>query len=52
MNSNSPVQVNKNGALNNLKFISISSGYFHTCAIANDQNVYCWGRNEYIKFFI
>src|SRR5690606_26736094 len=25
----------------------ISAGYGHTCAIADDQSLWCWGRNDY-----
>jgi len=31
---------------NNLSAISISTGYFHSCAILSDNSMQCWGRNE------
>jgi len=31
---------------NNLTVISISTGYFHTCAIMSDDSIYCWGFND------
>lgn len=30
----------------NRKFSSITSGYRHNCAIADNDNTYCWGRNS------
>ncbi len=38
-----PVLVNTGGALFGLTIKSISAGYDHTCAIALDDNAYCWG---------
>ncbi len=37
-----PVQV-----ASTLKFTSVSAGSYHNCAIATDQSLYCWGRNDY-----
>lgn len=31
---------------NNLSAISISTGYFHSCAILSDNSMYCWGFND------
>jgi alpha-tubulin suppressor-like RCC1 family protein len=45
-NSIVPVAVIKNDILKFLSIISISTGGFHTCVIANDSNSYCWGLNE------
>ena len=28
------------------QWISITSGQYHTCAIAMDQTLWCWGRND------
>lgn len=39
-----PVLVTLPGGLTAL---SISAGGWHTCAVASDQNAYCWGFNEY-----
>lgn len=46
-NSSSPVPVNTGvgSALNGKTIKSLSSGYYHTCAIANDDKAYCWGNN-------
>ncbi len=30
-----------------LHFVALSSGSLHTCGIADDQSVYCWGVNLY-----
>lgn len=40
-----PVAVNRSGLLNGLKIKAISTGYNFTCAIASDDNAYCWGWN-------
>lgn len=42
-----PTSVNTSGVLNGLTIKSIASGYGHTCAIASDNKVYCWGLNTY-----
>ncbi len=39
------VAVDMTGVLSGKTIISIASGSFHTCAIASDNKVYCWGRN-------
>ena len=53
-NAWTPVQVLKGGSvdgdndgtyLSNIK--SITSGDYHTCAVSNNNNVYCWGYNVY-----
>jgi alpha-tubulin suppressor-like RCC1 family protein len=41
----SPVAVNNSGVLFGKSIIKISCGSYHTCAIANDSNSYCWGSN-------
>lgn len=41
-----PVAVDKSGALNGLTIKAISAGLYHTCAIASDNNAYCWGYNN------
>lgn len=44
--SNSPKAVDVSGVLFGKTIKSISSGYRHTCAIASDDKVYCWGYNS------
>jgi len=39
-----PVKVDVNGVLNGMTIKSISSGDYHTCAIASNSQAYCWGR--------
>jgi len=34
--------------LTNIK--SIRTGFYHTCALSNAGNIYCWGRNDYGEF--
>ena len=41
--SNVPVAVSTGGALSGKTIVSISAGIEHTCAIASDNNAYCWG---------
>lgn len=41
--SDVPVAVSKAGVLNGLTIKSVTSGYYHTCVIASDDKVYCWG---------
>lgn len=38
-----PKAVNKTGSLSGKTIKSISGAYYHTCAIASDDFVYCWG---------
>jgi len=40
-----PVAVNTSGALAGKTIKQISAGSRHTCAIASDDQAYCWGRN-------
>ncbi len=40
-NRSTPTRVTASG----LRFISLSAGWNHTCAIAYDGNAYCWGAN-------
>lgn len=44
-NKNSPVAVNSSGSLNGLAIKNIGTGSAHSCAIASDDKVYCWGHN-------
>lgn len=41
-----PTPVYKDGSLNGLTIKSISTSNGHTCAIASDDNAYCWGKND------
>ena len=43
LDSFSPVLVSKPAALASKKFLELSSGDGHTCAVADDSQVYCWG---------
>ncbi len=43
---NSPVAVTTSGLLNGKTIMSISTNRGHTCAIASDNNGYCWGLNS------
>jgi alpha-tubulin suppressor-like RCC1 family protein len=46
--SNFPVAVFASQApFNTLNALSITAGYYHTCAIASDNYAYCWGYNNY-----
>lgn len=45
--SSVPVAVDTTGVLKGKTIKSISTGYYHTCAIASDSKVYCWGYNLY-----
>jgi alpha-tubulin suppressor-like RCC1 family protein len=40
------VAVSTLGVLLNLKINQINLGGYHTCALANDSNSYCWGYNK------
>jgi alpha-tubulin suppressor-like RCC1 family protein len=42
-----PVAVNNSDVLLGKSILQINSGGYHTCIIANDSNLYCWGRNEF-----
>lgn len=42
-----PVPVDTSGALAGKTIKKIASGNEHTCALASDSAVYCWGRNHY-----
>jgi alpha-tubulin suppressor-like RCC1 family protein len=42
-NQVSPVAVDTSGVLSGKTIVSISTGYSHTCAIASDNQAYCWG---------
>lgn len=44
--SNAPVAVNTSGLLSGKTIKSISGGFYYTCAIASDDNAYCWGNNN------
>ena len=46
-NSSIPVAVNTDDALAGKTISRIAVGVFHTCAIASDGQVYCWGLNNY-----
>lgn len=41
-----PVAVSTSGVLQNKTIASISDGYYHTCAVSSDGNLYCWGLND------
>jgi hypothetical protein len=41
-----PVAVSTSGVLSGKTILSISAGHWHTCAIASDNQAYCWGRNN------
>lgn len=40
-----PVAVNTSGVLSGKTIIDITAGVSHTCAVANNRKVYCWGSN-------
>ena len=42
-NQSSPVAVDTSGVLSGKTILSIETGSSHTCAIASDNLVYCWG---------
>lgn len=46
-NSPTPVPVDMTGVLAGKTIKSIAAGYYHTCAIASDDQAYCWGYNNY-----
>jgi alpha-tubulin suppressor-like RCC1 family protein len=45
--SGNPVAVNTAGVLAGKTIKQIATGGSHTCVIASDDKVYCWGYNEY-----
>ncbi len=38
-----PFIISTSSIPNNVKFIQVSAGYTHTCAITNQGSAYCWG---------
>jgi alpha-tubulin suppressor-like RCC1 family protein len=44
-NTSVPVVVNNSGVLSGKTVKSIAVGSYHTCAIASDNQTYCWGWN-------
>ena len=40
-----PAAVTTSGSLNGLTVKSVTAGYSHTCIIASDYKLYCWGNN-------
>ena len=42
-----PVAVTKSGVLSGLSVIAMDTGSVHACAVASDNQVYCWGFNTY-----
>ncbi len=44
--SNAPVAVDTSGVLSGQYIIQITSGGSHTCALASDNQIYCWGKNS------
>ena len=48
LDSRVPSQVEADTAVEtDLRFTSLSAGFAHTCGIAQDDRLWCWGRNEY-----
>lgn len=45
INSNVPVAVSTSGVLSGKIIKSLSLGAYHSCAITNEDYVYCWGNN-------
>lgn len=48
--SNIPVQVLQGAVPGNVTFTSVSLGFYHACALGTDNEVYCWGRNNFGQF--
>ncbi len=44
--SHVPVAVYSSGVLSGKTILAIATGYAHTCVIASDNKVYCWGFNS------
>lgn len=42
-----PIATANTGSLLNKSIASIAAGYGHACAVAYDDTVHCWGRNNY-----
>jgi alpha-tubulin suppressor-like RCC1 family protein len=36
-------------ALNDVKFVQVSAGYDHTCAVSEEAELYCWGANDFLQ---
>lgn len=48
INTTVPVRViNDAGVLNGLSTKIVTTGQYHSCAIASNNKIYCWGRNTY-----
>jgi len=45
-NSSVPVKVDTSGVLAGKTIKQISTGHYHTCAVASDNKIYCWGENN------
>ncbi|MEI7917846.1 MAG: prepilin-type N-terminal cleavage/methylation domain-containing protein [Candidatus Saccharibacteria bacterium] len=45
--SSVPVAANTSGVLSGKTINSITASYYHSCVIASDNQVYCWGSNWY-----
>jgi prepilin-type N-terminal cleavage/methylation domain-containing protein len=43
VNSSVPVAVTTSGVLSGKTISSISTGYNHSCVVASDNQIYCWG---------
>lgn len=48
-NYSSPQAITTTGALSGKTMLSMSGGYYHVCAIASDNLMYCWGYNYYAQ---
>lgn len=42
-----PVSINISGVLSGKTIKSVDEGYLHGCAIASDNQIYCWGYNAF-----
>jgi alpha-tubulin suppressor-like RCC1 family protein len=45
-NATRPVAVDTSGALSGKTLVAIDAGSRHTCAVASDGGLYCWGRGR------